>query len=285
MKILSYNYQGDRLIASCKELFLENAPEYSSSNPYEFIIVTPHEITTNDNLAGYPLKKIHSTWKKINQCKNIDALHLWREIWKYGDEIIPKRKIFRIKNDNNNRFFYLANESCTDISNLINNICHFIYWFNLNKNHGVYHCSCVVIEKKGFLFAGKSGAGKSTVAELGKEIGYSVVHDDQIKIYKDNKNRYVICDIAEKKQAVLLQGVFFINQDKTDYLIPLSSIKLAHKLTYNSLDSMADKMIRGDLLKKTFKISADIARHISGYELHFRKSPDFWDMINAELGN
>jgi hypothetical protein len=44
-------------------------------------------------------------------------------------------------------------------------------------------------------------------------------------------------------------------------------------------------VLLGSALRSAFEVSAAVARRVPGYELYFRKSPGFWDVIDAELGN
>jgi hypothetical protein len=37
------------------------------------------------------------------------------------------------------------------------------------------------------------------------------------------------------------------------------------------------------MMNKLFKQIAAIARHLPGYELHFQKSPDFWELIDEQV--
>jgi len=39
----------------------------------------------------------------------------------------------------------------------------------------------------------------------------------------------------------------------------------------------------GEYLRRSIRTIGDLARTIPGYELHFRKSPDFWKLIDAEF--
>ena len=38
-----------------------------------------------------------------------------------------------------------------------------------------------------------------------------------------------------------------------------------------------------DLMKHSFEFIAGLARKVPGYELHFRKSPDFWKLIDGQI--
>jgi hypothetical protein len=64
-------------------------------------------------------------------------------------------------------------------------------------------------------------------------------------------------------------------------MIPLVQSKVAHLLFERHHDILS-KIISDDLLIDSFKISASIARQVPGFELHFRKHPDFWKLIDDQ---
>ena len=58
----------------------------------------------------------------------------------------------------------------------------------LEKNCFLIHCSSIIVNEKLILFLGSSGAGKSTIAEIAKQQGYEVLHDDTLIVQeKDNE--------------------------------------------------------------------------------------------------
>ncbi len=67
-----------------------------------------------------------------------------------------------------------------------------------------------------------------------------------------------------------------------DQVVFLSSSVTTQRLTDNLFDLSGN--IGEQSLRIVFPIFAAIARAVPAYELHFRKSPDFWKVIDAELG-
>ena len=51
----------------------------------------------------------------------------------------------------------------------------------------------------------------------------------------------------------------------------------------NSLKEFGSHVLVDDVLKSAFSISTAMAREIPGYELHFRKSPHFWNLIDEQF--
>ena len=82
-----------------------------------------------------------------------------------------------------------------------------------------------------------------------------------------------------------LRGVFTLVKDNHDYLVPLSPIQVARALFDGFLQQTPYvKRLPDEVVGLAFRTVCAIARLVPGYELHFRKSPDFWDVIDAELG-
>ena len=79
-----------------------------------------------------------------------------------------------------------------------------------------------------------------------------------------------------------VSAVFKLVKDKEDRLVPLSRVQTAHFLMDRVLDVMHLALER-KALELIFHRMAELARQIPGYELHFRKSPDFWRLIDDEL--
>jgi hypothetical protein len=80
-----------------------------------------------------------------------------------------------------------------------------------------------------------------------------------------------------------LRAIFSIVQSKENRLERLSQTRTARLVFERHFDILARVFVESDYIH-ALKISAEIARCVPGYELHFRKSSDFWDIIDAELG-
>ncbi|MBW1814320.1 MAG: hypothetical protein JRJ39_11810, partial [Deltaproteobacteria bacterium] len=112
---------------------------------------------------------------------------------------------------------------------------------------------------------------------------YTVINDDHVVVYKHPHDMYVVTNQSMSMQGVPIRSLFFLVQDTTNYLIPLSPVTAAKKMMDSSMESNIRDVLYGQLLQDTFAISASIARCIPSYDLHFRKSSDFWDVIHAEF--
>ncbi len=189
-------------------------------------------------------------------------------------------RLFRY-NHWSNRFFILV-----DGSERFGIPAHFIdlllnIW-NLEHERLAVHASAVVHREKLFLFAGVSGAGKSTVAAMSRERGDRVVDDDVALIYRTREGCYSVNGWGYGLDTCRdpLQAIFKLVQSAQDRLQRLTQIQGA-QIIMTGYDQVHGDVSASVLLKRAFKLAAAVAREIPVYELHFRKSPDFWQLIDA----
>ena len=146
------------------------------------------------------------------------------------------------------------------------------------------HACGVMRNKTLFLFGGPSGTGKSTISQLSKELGLHTLDEDQILLKKITPGKYganawgyslMECDFP-------IKAVFKISQSKENNLHRLSKAQTAKFLFQQSLEVVGRTCSR-TISEAVFRFTTAMAQNIPGYELKFTKSPDFWDLIKAEL--
>lgn len=155
------------------------------------------------------------------------------------------------------------------------------------------HSAGVEYNHKGFIFLGKSGAGKTTITKLCRSIGCSPLGDDLNLIQKKRTNSYFISAIPAINVSPVgytpissrIFGIFIIIQDKVDFLKAIPPSYVA-SYTFDAFinDTPFNRKMSGEQLGITFHSICDFARQLPGFELHFRKSTDFWKLIDAEFG-
>lgn len=163
-----------------------------------------------------------------------------------------------------------------------------IYWYSSHR--GLFlHGAAVSNNQAGFLFLGEGGAGKSTAASLCASIGISVLSDDLAFILRKGKGNYELAAAPGPNSRYstnpllrpTLKGVFRLVKDSSDSLKPLSQTATAHILFRSFEWSQWVNHLSPQTVSEVFLSVSDIARSIPGYELHFRKSPDFWKLIDG----
>ena len=150
--------------------------------------------------------------------------------------------------------------------------------------HGIFHAAGIIRGNSGYLFVGPSGSGKSTVAHLSATRGHTILHDDQVVVWPARPGEYVVKDLFSMNPDSPLKAIFFLLQDTIDRLDPLSTQLVAKRSLESFLDSSSRSVLFGPILRSAFASCVTLARSVPGYELHFRKSPGFWDVIDAESG-
>lgn len=178
------------------------------------------------------------------------------------------------------------------ILNRISGFIYFLatYWYASNKGL-LLHSAAIANNRTGFLFLGEGGAGKSTAASLSASVGSSVLSDDlAFVVLRDNSryelaaapgpvSRYTTNPLLRPK----LEGIFRLVKDSQDFLLPISQTTTAHIIFRSFEWSHWVDHLSLKTQSLAYRTACDIARSIPGYELHFRKSPDFWKLINERF--
>jgi hypothetical protein len=162
----------------------------------------------------------------------------------------------------------------------------------VEQNGLLLHSAAVIRDKRGFLFLGRSGAGKTTLSSLSHSIGCLVLGDELNIIYCAVGNKYnlyaVPCPNAfpagYSSDSPALNGIFNLVQDGEDYLVQLTPEKISFLLFDSFInDTPIDRRMTDVQINLARNTCNEIARNIPGYELHFRKSPDFWNVIDDQF--
>jgi hypothetical protein len=144
------------------------------------------------------------------------------------------------------------------------------------------HSSCVIDKEKAYMFAGHSGAGKSTAAKLSSprellsdEAAVVKITPDQITVFNSPFRSELEGSVT--KESSPLGSIYLLNQALQNKRVPLSKsngfLHLIDKIFYWSHSPEETKKILG-LLKNL----ADI---VPIYELHFQKNKTFWELISS----
>ena len=138
---------------------------------------------------------------------------------------------------------------------------------------------------------GESGKGKTTVAQLSVETGHIALGDDLNFIIQVRPNDYKL-GVAPSIVPTLssysmlnpsLRGIFKLTKDNHDELIQLSPRNIAKNLLESLKQIPKAASLSDQIFQNAFQTISSIARAVPGYELHFRKSPDFWKLIDERF--
>jgi L-rhamnose mutarotase len=267
-----------------KKLWISN--NYHNHSDFHLLVITLIK-KSGANYTFFQKSKfnqIYQAWRFLNFDPQKKKLKVWNVINHWGDRISPDINIFRLKNSNAHILFWLSPqreilELKLRLADLFPTILS--YWHIIHKRLFL-HAAAIVHKKNTYLFVGVSGAGKSTLSVMSSEKGDSVIHDDHVVIYRQKGKDWVVSDTTHAIISKPVAAIFFLVQDKVDQLIPLPAVKSAKGLI-KSLQEHGKYILYEDTYKSAFTLCAQIARSIPAYKLHFRKSPDFWRLIDEKF--
>jgi hypothetical protein len=239
-------------------------------------------ITTDSTFAPLEIDE-HTVWKSL-----IRAWAGMEPTWK-GASILQVRggsaEIF------SNDYAYLINHGLTSIE-VFPLLVHYTSYLEnrwlLQSDNFLLHSSAVILQNRGFLFLGKSGAGKSTIAQHGEEVLGTVLHDDKVLVTKEDLHFYlggvpISGQNGHTEFKIPLTCIFTIKQDERDFLVPLTDSQKAKALVDGYLEVSKTLISSPKIIEHGIQVLTTLAHDIPGYELHFRKGPDFWKLIDAEF--
>ncbi|MEN9445071.1 MAG: hypothetical protein RIS47_1962 [Bacteroidota bacterium] len=96
-----------------------------------------------------------------------------------------------------------------------------------NHNALMIHASCVEAHGKGYLFAGFSGVGKSTMAKLWEQQGATIINDDRILLRKHKDQIWAYnspMPYPTQPRKTKLSGIFLLEQAPQNEALRLTGI-------------------------------------------------------------
>lgn len=144
------------------------------------------------------------------------------------------------------------------------------------------HAASIVRDGRAYVFAGRSGAGKSTVASL-SPVGSVLTDEISLIRYSDGCwQAYGTPFWGEFRAAGMnrhfpIAGIYFLTQDKHDRFEPLSTKEILRALLpcvlFFTSEIRANEALLSTLL--------EIVERVPAYRLHFRRTPNFWKVVAA----
>ena len=147
------------------------------------------------------------------------------------------------------------------------------------------HASGIVMNGKGLLFVGHSGAGKTTVATMLREQG-KVLCDDRIIVRSWPEGLRIHGtwshgDLAEiSADDAPLSAIFFLEKAATNRLIPVTKRREIAQLL---VQHVVKSLITADWWEKILALMENIAGEVPVYRLRFDKSGRVADVIGKIL--
>lgn len=145
--------------------------------------------------------------------------------------------------------------------------------YALADRAGIFmHASAVESNGKGYIFPGRSGAGKSTISRMFAARGYNLLSDDRIVVRKINGEFYAFgtpwagdAGIAENRKLPL-GGIFFLRQSSESSIRELAPAEAAERLMPVTSILWFDKQAVPGILS----FCEDLVLHVPAYDIFFK---------------
>lgn len=125
------------------------------------------------------------------------------------------------------------------------------------KQRFTLHASGVTDGQGGYLFLGGSGAGKTTMSNLWHRKGATVIHDDQITVYKKNSHFMMVSgNIFETRKfgnsadltEAALDNIFFLRHGKKNMLCKTNRLEAFRRMIKERFFPVWDKNAMRNML-------------------------------------
>jgi hypothetical protein len=150
------------------------------------------------------------------------------------------------------------------------------------------HASAVERGGNAYVFAGHSGAGKTTAAMLSRHAGMArILREEMVFIGGlggEEPPVVATLPIREKHMASAgpgswpLAGVYWLEQAEVDVVERLSLSRATQRIVAVATIGVRDRMF----MVPALDLSEELARRVQVKVLRFRRSAGFWDAIDAE---
>ena len=143
------------------------------------------------------------------------------------------------------------------------------------------HSSCAIEKDKAHIFAGQSGAGKSTAAKLSYP---RHLLSDEATLVKITSNKVTVYNSPFRSE---------LQADSFEGNVELASVQIL----YQALQNKSNRSTKSDaffhLMDKVFfwpqceeetkaimRLMTQLVKNVPVYELHFQKNNTFWELIS-----
>jgi len=156
-----------------------------------------------------------------------------------------------------------------------------LYSLALVEAHGlVVHAASLVRDRRAYLFSGRSGSGKTTVARLSTD---ATLLSDELSIVRMTDGSPVCFGtpfrgelaLSGEDRAAPLVGMYFLRHGDRHAVQALGPGQALARLLPNVLFFARE----ADVTAAVFRIAADLVEAVPCFDLSFRPDPGFWEVI------
>jgi hypothetical protein len=153
-------------------------------------------------------------------------------------------------------------------------------WKLLGHHGFLLHAATVLRLGRAYVFTGRSGAGKSTVASLSQE---GTVLTDEISLLRREDGGWRAYGTpfwgefraAGSNTSAPVAGIFRLLQAPENRVTPIRPVTLLRSILPNVLFFSSEAQANRSLLE----ILTRAAKEVPGYNLEFRKNATFWEVL------
>jgi hypothetical protein len=258
-------------------------------------------LSSEQNFLNEIKSYLPKSWKKINgngqklifiapPCENIslweDAISADCEQWISPEGQMALQRDFVALTDSDNTIWIMTPLKIDD--GFFNSMRWIISQRLINLNKVVLHSSAVSIDpksKEAYIFIGKSGAGKTTIASLAED--RLVLGDDMnILEVKDDTLFIEAAMLGQRIQNSLthdhkfkVKSIYWPIQDTSNYTRQMPSKEIALKIISSMVNIYWPSQSKQVVLKSLQLMNS--IKEIGNFSyLHFTRSKEFWHVLN-----
>ncbi len=158
--------------------------------------------------------------------------------------------------------------------------------YALAEREGAFMHACAVeLNNKGFIFPGRSGAGKSTISRIFALKGHGVLSDDRVAVRRIDGQYKVFgtpwpgdAGIAENR-GLPVHGIFFISHGKENRIDRIEVKESFEKLMPVTSIPWYDRTV----MPRVLSFCEDLATNVPAYELHFMPDTEVVNVLEGFL--
>jgi hypothetical protein len=174
-----------------------------------------------------------------------------------------------------------------DITKVINPLCYpldqILLMYYLSQREGaLIHCAGLEYDGRGYIFPGRSGAGKSTISRIlaGRD-GFDIISDDRMVVRKFGRTFCAFgtpwpgeAEIAENKKLPL-SSIFFISHAKDSRIEKITPREALERL----LPLTSIPWYDADIMTEILAFCEDLTSHVPAYALSFKPDTEIVDIL------
>lgn len=153
-----------------------------------------------------------------------------------------------------------------------------LYYLALKHGAFIIHGSGVISEGQGWLFSGKSGKGKTTLAKIFDSCGDMVIHDDRLILVKSNSG-WVMHNTPvyrnEEPRSTKVDHIWMIDHGRSNISTPVSGAEAAGLVLANCIQQNWDS----ESTLKLVSVVEDLTKSVSVSRLKFKPDSSVRDYL------